>query len=256
MLATLSTSLARNRRQKRLILSCRCSQLEIAAIAVRVAESQDASLIITLDLTRPLTVAPAFLVAATLLLARQSTVPVVVEAFVEPEEQTMLDVLTEGGLAIAPRIESLQAHLVEPTLAIAAKLTVAFGGELVICATTQGLEAKLADLVHTHDAQAVRIRGHHPSRQAVVPHEIQTLCKDLHIPVIAEEIDLNPAELKKLSKSGVSGVTIGNVLEEAFTAGLRTGLRDRSLSEPARYYKTANRAVEETLINHFHYLKH
>lgn len=256
MLATLSTSLARNRRQKRLMLSCCCAQLEIAAAAVRVAESQDTSLILTLDLTRALTSSPEFLVSSALLLARQSSVPVVVEAFVEPSESSVLDVVTLGGLVITPRIEVLPVHEIGPLLDIAAKLCVAFGCELTVAATTQALVAQVADLAHTHDIQAVRIRGHHASRETIVPHEVQTVCKQLSIPVIAEEVDLSPAELKKLSKSGVSGVTIGKVLEEAFTAGLRTGLRDRSLSEPARYLKTANRAVEETIINHFHYLKH
>jgi hypothetical protein len=258
MLATVSTSLARNHRQKRLVLSCRCSHLEIATTAVRAAESQDASLILTLDLTAPLSYTPTYFLGAALLLARQSAVPIVIEVLIDPNRELVENAFMNGALVVTPRLESLSIAEAEAFLGWATKLAVAFGSEVIFSATTSALEKKIPDFAHAFPIQAARINGAHLTEDGnrVIAERVQDICKNTHLPILADECAVHITDLHKLSKTGVAGVTVGRVLEEAFTAGLRTGLRDRSLYQPARYLKTANQAVENTIINLLDYLKH
>lgn len=73
-------------------------------------------------------------------------------------------------------------------------------------------------------------------------------------PLVAQEALLTPQMLTKYLRAGITAVTLDEQLEEAFTAGLRTGLRNRSLSHPEVYLAKGRLAVTNCIINYLHHL--
>jgi hypothetical protein len=74
------------------------------------------------------------------------------------------------------------------------------------------------------------------------------------LPVILGETERSPAQLKRLFKAGAVGVTVSDVLAQAFTAGLRSGLHNREANDPSTYLKPGCLAVRECVASYLHYL--
>lgn len=70
------------------------------------------------------------------------------------------------------------------------------------------------------------------------------------VPLLVEEGELSPASLRRCVKAGIAGVLFERRIDEAFTAGLRTGLRNRSATDPSRYFAPATAAVSDRLANY------
>jgi len=84
--------------------------------------------------------------------------------------------------------------------------------------------------------------------------QLAALRKASSQPLIAQEALLSPLMLKRQVRAGISGITLDEQLEEAFTAGLRTGLRNRSLSHPEVYLAKGRLAVTNCVVNYLSHL--
>lgn len=251
MLVSFSTLCARSKRHKQVLLSCNVTQLEIAQAAVRAAEHLHLPIILTLDTTKPLLTSLSVIIAATLVMARESSASIAVEVRAEHHKPVIQQILESGAPTITPQLGSLSHEAALELVEWTAKVASAYGAETVLAASAATIRALLPEAVQQTGVVAVRIVAARSTERGktVVPADVQDVLSMAKVPVIAEEELLSLAESRKLSRTGIAGLTIGKDLEEAFTAGIRTGLRNRSLYEPSRYLSTATLAVENITTN-------
>lgn len=112
-------------------------------------------------------------------------------------------------------------------------------------------DAKLTDdperFSHESDVDFVRLILSPEECNELELNTIQQWVRALKMPVIVGDCDLEPKHLRKLVHVGVIAVTVGNEIESALTAGLRTGLRNRSALRPNEYLRAPYQAVKSVL---------
>jgi fructose/tagatose bisphosphate aldolase len=255
MLVLLSSQLARARRRKQLLLSCQFAYLEIAVAAVRAAEAENLPLILTLDTHRVAAYPPDFLLRSVLELARLSSVSVAVEVRTEPLEQKNSFWLAAGAVTVTPDQGDLTEERYTALLTHVATTAVAYGAEAVATVSPEHSIQQVELLINTSGAHAARFSW--DAQRKVTPDilaKTRDLARALKVPSIADSAFHRPGDKKKLLQLGVSAITLHEELEEAYTAGLRTGLRNRSIIDPSVYTQKGHRAVEQAIHNYYHFL--
>ncbi len=244
MLALPSLELARAQRHKKPLLSCRTTSLQIAAAAIQAATMESSAIHITIDATQATTLPHQTLLSGILQLGRSSKVPVVVEAIVPAGKEAASWWMAEGALVVTlhgtrDAIKRHMSYVVSEAIAHGIEV----GAEPLDIQTAQDAEW----LAATTGLSFVRLQ---PREKMSDMHEY---VKAIRVPVIAGALHLTPKKSRDLVTAGCQGLTIGVELDEAFTAGIRTALRDRSVIEPARYLSYGGTAVRELVRSHYHY---
>lgn len=103
-------------------------------------------------------------------------------------------------------------------------------------------------------AVGVRVSSIQDRKGAIALEEVKNLHKAARVPLFLEESSLSPRMLRQLAKAGVSGVCIDEQLEEAFTAGLRAGMRNRTLTQPELYFRKGRLAVVQRISTYLTHL--
>lgn len=244
MLALPSLELARAKRHHQPILSCRTNSLQIATAAIQAAVLQKSTAFITIDATAATTLPHQALLAGLLELGRGVEVPVVVEAVVPAGKEAASWWISNGVLVVTLNggTEAIKRHV-----AYVAAEAYAHGAEVGLEPTDlQSLKAA-EQLVERHGATFIRIA---PREKITEMHEY---VKALELPVIANALHLTPKKTRDLITAGCAGLTLSIELEEAFTAGVRTALRNRTVTDPARYLSYGATAVRELIRSHYAY---
>jgi hypothetical protein len=87
--------------------------------------------------------------------------------------------------------------------------------------------------------------NHRPTLDAV---HLNNIVQSARVPLLAAAHRYSPDQLQVLHRAGFSGYTISvEELHEAYLAGLRTGLRDRSQRNLAVIHRPASLAVQQVL---------
>lgn len=235
MLTLPSIELARAKRLKKPLISCRTASLEVAAAAIQAAEVEGITLLLTLDATAPSATSHRVFAAAAIAAARDAKVPIVVEALVLTEPHAVSWWLSQGVTAITlsgtpEAIERMYTNVRTEARAFNADCGIELG---VIHGTevyTQLVATLAPDFIRT---------------DVTKPFTIHPVLVKGKVPVILGHIRLGHRETKKLISGNCVGVTIHHELLEAFSAGLRTGLRNRAVIDPAQYLGYAITSVRE-----------
>lgn len=243
MLTLASLELARAKRHRRPLFSCRTNSLQIATAALQAAQLERAPLLVTIDTTRATTLPHQALLAALLELGRSVATAVVIEAVVAGKEAASWWI-SHGVLVVTLNgsCDSLQRNLKH----VAAE-AYAHGAEV-------GLEP--TDLKTLKEAEAVKDRFD-AAFFRIAPREKMTEMQEyvaaLELPVVVASLHLTPKKTRELIAAGCAGLTLDTELEEAFTAGIRTALRNRSATDPAKYLSYGATAVRELVRSHLNY---
>jgi len=250
MLIPTGTLLARARRNHHLIPFLTVSIPEIAEATVRTAEAVKGRVILQIEIqSKSSPEEIVFLVQACKLLARTSSAEIGVHVALLDEDKLWLDYLcAENNLSL-----SISGPLAHPRgkgeQFLEEALKAAHHDEIEILLTSQhyvGLN-RLLEAAEMTAVQALITPLVPPesARSNFSPGHVRDLIKSVKIPVIAYGAEqLRPATRQQLMKAGVGGSSFGaSFLDEAFSAGLRTGLRDRSVATPSRYLRFARKAV-------------
>jgi fructose/tagatose bisphosphate aldolase len=244
MLALLSTELARAKRHKKPIISCKTVSLQIAAAAVQAAMLEREPVLITIDATDVTTLPHQALLTAVLEIGRSAPIPVMVEVIVGTAKGAASWWLSNGVLALT--LTGTQDAIKRNLASIAAE-AFAHGAEIGIEPTDLTLASQAKALAQRHDATFIRLQ---PREKITEMHELVTA---LEVPVIADALHLTPKKTKELIRAGCAGLTLATDLDEAYTAGIRTALRDRTMTNPAKYLSYGATAVRELVRAHYHY---
>jgi fructose/tagatose bisphosphate aldolase len=125
--------------------------------------------------------------------------------------------------------------------------------DLIVAATPD----RVGRYVQESTASALRIQLPH-NRQGVPhvsPEYLKTLRMATKVPLIAREAQYAPATLKQFVHAGVAGISLGEELNAAYTAGMRTALRSRSTTDPRHYEHIAAEAVRDRILTYLTHIK-
>jgi hypothetical protein len=256
MLVSLSTQLARAKRLHKPLVFVQVTTLEIAVAAVRAAEHEKRSIVLTIDADHPLLYSLDYQVAATLQLGRMSRAEVTVEVITGANHLAVEQALMAGAQVVSPQVTNISESQMLALFGWAANQAVAQGAEL------------MADFSYLHSSDWHQRSHALSAKHQVAGFRAPLLDKDmklqaaalaadvktLKLPVIAAAAEYRPSQLRRFTEIGVNGVTFTEVLDEAFTAGLRTALRNRSHNLARYYLPKGQLAVEEFLVTTFRQL--
>ncbi len=255
MLVSLSTLLSRTKRKKEMVVGCTVESLDMLEAVLTEAGKHGKPLMILVNsrISSVCSLSVFCRVAQELCQAHSYPVSLVLEG--EWTEQSVSDFLLAGKWSLKPSI----SH--EHSLAESTRIT----GLVAQQATERGLELvgevsqtsslnSIATFVHASGVHAlvVRVTWEEGARGYLSTKHIENIVRHTKVPVFIEGEQLDPAWMGRLLKVGVSGWLLRDALAEAYTAGLRTGLRNRSASHLFLYQTYAAKAVSSTLS---HYLQ-
>jgi|GEM_PF-6288415 len=255
MLVSFSTHSSRKKRKGGGLLVLPVTVIEQAAAAVRAAEHTGHSLILLVDATQPLLYGLDVFVQTLLALGRSSAVAISVGVQCGPTHVAAEQALTAGAQFIVPQYQGSEAQYVS-LLSWSANRAAAQTAEVVVApGVAHSLESLFSLL------QTVRLAG------VILPEEmlqvggafnpalIHEIASMVKLPLlVALHEDKMPSQMVKCIKAGVSGFLIENEFDQTFTAGIRTGLRNKTLSDPRTYLAKASLAVEEKMARYLELL--
>jgi hypothetical protein len=226
--------------------------LEIAVAAVRAAESSKQPLVLTIDAAHPLLYSLDYQVAAVLQLGRMSKASVTVEVITSTNHLAVEQALLAGAQVVSPQVTNVSDAQALSLFSWAAGQAKAQGAEL------------LGDFSY-HHANWDSLAHDLAKSQVIAGFRAQVLDKDgslratalrehvasLKLPVIAAAASYRPSQLRRMAAVGLNGVLVTEDLDESFTAGLRTALRNRSHNLARYYLPKGQLAVEELLVRVF-----
>jgi hypothetical protein len=222
MLATLGTYLARATRSKRPLLFAGAVQFDVAESVIRAAERNKVPVGLILDVQA--------LISPVLAIAHSASVPVIVMARVEmAREAEKACELGVGGLLYAP--SDSPSHTSLNTMI---ERAAAFGTDISLETDT---DADLSGL----GIVALFVR------EKVTPKGVAELKKNVRIPVVRAIDDLTPLNVRQGLAAGSAGIWLRDGVEEAYLAGLRTGLRNRAAVRAHHYLPYAVTAAEHAV---------
>ena len=231
MIQALPLLLARAHRKRQPLLLCEVTCVEQIEACLEAANQKKAAIGLTLSVsTSNQQALVEMLLPIAQFLAQRSKQPVGLE----------LRLTTPQLSNISPSLQIEQLCIAVPTAAHHPPLQ---GDVIGIC--TSLMSASKAD------------SSFHALR---VPAELSWLglsetLRQLKRPLILEEASMSPARLKTIVRSGIAGISLAEQLDASFTAGVRTALRNRELSDPSTYLRKGRLAVRERVINYLNYLE-
>lgn len=251
MLTSFSTQLARAKRRKTPLLIVPVTVLEEAAAVVRGAETQGLGVALTIDATKPMLYSLEIFVHTVLIVGRLSSNEVTVIVRCGPTHLAAEQALLAGAQAIIPTEGGSQEQYVS-LLSWCASRALYQGAEVI---AAPKLHANEDDLVRAFNQ--TRLGGMMlplsfvQEERAVKLSQIRHYHTRFRLPLIIQLDSMHTAaHLQKLKKADVMGVYVEDEFDEAFTAGVRTALRNRSQANPAVYLGKGGRAVEDKVVRY------
>jgi hypothetical protein len=210
--------------------------LEVAIASIQAASLEKVPVLISIDATVPTTVPHQTLLRCILELGRDTATPVGVEVIISPNREVASWWLSEGVLALtlSGNRESVK-RLLKGVMGEAE----AHGAEVGVEISDLGTVAEAEQLGRTLAPSFFRLA---PREQI---SEMREYIVALRTPVIAGNLHITPKRSRELVAAGCAGLTLGEELHEAFTGGVRTGLRSRTVMDPAKYLGYGGTAVRE-----------
>jgi fructose/tagatose bisphosphate aldolase len=238
MLVHPSLELARAHRRKRPLLFCRTNSLEVATAAVQAATVAHAPLVLTIDARRPAALSHLVIAHGMLTLGREASVMVSVEVMT-PAHKPAIEWWLERGVLALTIADSLDK--LEPVARQLAPMVQAYGAELGLAPQEAGLQ-DFARLSKTVQPAFMRIQG------TLRSTELRERVEAVEVPLVCDELTDSLRKNRELITAGVQGITVDSMLQETFTAGIRTGLRNRSVDDPAYYLGKGSVAVRDAVL--------
>lgn len=253
MLASLSTILARSKRHQRIVPLCYPSTPEIMLACLEAANKKQVETVIVLDEEKlgfmPLNLAVDFCIG----LAKQSKTAVSIAVSCKPTEEAIRSTLSLKVPSIILKESDHSRKYLTKFTSWAVKLARCHHAEII--GTLKGLATanRLEQYLHETGVTAISlpigvIREGKP--YISIPY-IEQIAKIAKIPLLAQEFSISASALGKYASAGLVGISISSELDQAYTAGLRTSLRNRDVIEPKQYQDLAIKSVIHTLNNYF-----
>ena len=252
MLFSLPTLLSRSQRARKPLLFVDVSTFELAVATIRAAEHLDRPVVLSIDVTSLVLYSLEYVVGAALILGRLSSALVCVEVRIDPTHGMAEQAVSAGAMALTVKHHCERAGQLESTLTWISGHAAARNVGLVLELADRGPQslamveqlAKHAPLV----ALRLPVLDHLEKKSTVAVESIQQWQNVTKLPILAASADYSPSHLRRFASLRIAGPLLDTELEEAFTAGLRTALRDREANSPRRYFPKGQLAVEEQLI--------
>lgn len=212
--------------------------------ALQAAELEKAAILLTVDATIPTTLPHHVMVNALLAAGREAAIPVSVEVVISPSKEVASWWITRGVLALTlhgegAAIQRVYKHVQGEAQAHAAEVGVEFSVKLSLV----DFEKSVRQL------QPTFVRLAPCERMSEMLEYVQVA----HVPVIAAMLHSTPKKSRDLVAAGCAGLTLHEELHEAFSAGLRTGLRSRTVTDPVSYTGYGMGAVRELVRHQYQY---
>ena len=232
MLVNLSTLLARAKRRGRPLVSAKVCHFDIAAAVARAAEIKETPIIFTVDARSGVYHSPSQLLVAILDIARGLKSDCAVEVLTDANRQHIDSMFAAGAPSITPTWEGLGMDEHAQLHAWVTLRAKAYGAETVLHLPPHATLHDCENLIEITGAAIVR----------------STHAQDLHTSKIVTIDDRDDLAMNIVKKLKVNAHTLSDILEQAFTAGLRTGLRDREAIRSTDYLPNALLATEKSII--------
>lgn len=245
MLALPSLELTRARRHGIPLLSCRTTSLQVALASLQAAILEKQAIMLSIDATTTTTLPHEALLAALLTVGREAPVHVVIEVLTHPSREAVDWWLDRGVLALTLHGTKNQ---ISRALSWAEDEAQAYGAEVGISLA----EAVTQSELHSLSAKQVAFIHLNPPDSS---EALKGFLRASNVPVLALAAGRTLKQSQSLVKAGAAGVTLSHELHEAFTAGVRTGLRSRTVTDPTRYLSYGATAVREMVRAHLTYFK-
>ncbi|MBU6388889.1 class II fructose-bisphosphate aldolase [Patescibacteria group bacterium] len=250
MLISLSTLLSRAKRRKQPVIAPVVRDIEVAEAVLQAAEAERQSILFVLA-DDPAGVIPlSFLFSYVRQRAAHLETEISLQLRVPMQESAVKQALALGADSLSLEIHAEDAKIT--TVRFTAWAAAEAGRERA------GMIGNLPDVTTLTKTEAfVRQTGvaaltvpvlmRHGQRSSVSPVFLRDLAAAVRIPVLASDLEAAPRWIKPALKAGVAGFYLDVSLDEAFTAGVRTALRNRSLHRPGTYLTTGVLAVRESV---------
>lgn len=236
MLISLGTLLARTKRAKQLAFSCSVASFDMLEEVLERAEKYRSNLIVSVPSSSSLMtpIIGEIIARHSVTCALQHEVEAGEEALLSlhdypfPVALKLLDTHPSAEACSAIKQYAYQHHA-EVALAIHANQT---AGAIEHLVSASGASA----LVFCHD-----------ENEDLSLQQLKELQYAAKLPAILASEHPTPSKIQNVKRAGIVGIDVSQALNHAYTAGLRTGLRDRSISNPSYYLPYAKKAVGNTL---------
>lgn len=248
MIVTPSLILTRAKRRKKAIPNCVIASLEILQAVLSLAEHRKQECILTIDTNNPLFASENMIGVVRALLAESSIcfglilqVPAdqkILEGFLMLQEPA-LQIMFNSSHSQEVRVEFI-SQLSTSSLIKGTELLAENSGKFSVEKSVQLVESGLHCIILPHLFSEIR-----PEKISL--SEINNLTSSLKIPLISTDEDPAGYWAGKAAKAGIYGFTLDKVINQAYTAGLRAGLRNREHFHPADYALLGQKAVKKTL---------
>ena len=243
MLATLPTYLGRSKRLRQPLAILEVQQFGTARAAIRAAEKASLPVVLQCVSDQPL-------VRALLSLAQASSVPtmLIVRCKSVSDAEHVLSLGIQGVLIRAHDLpENGKKMYLESLAAVLASRDVSL---FVEWQATMALPADLAQ----SGIHGIVLQHLDTVSASMAKELIAHILRSKQLPVFVHAEEGKQEVLKQYLRAGVMGYIVSSAVEESYTAGLRTGLRNHAYSLASEYEHYALLAAEETvsriLINH------
>jgi hypothetical protein len=253
MLVTLSTLLARAQRAKRAVVCCRVTSLEMAQACLEAAIQAKEALALEVALEGPGSVPGPLLMDAVVHLAYRSTALVSVIACVLPQETEVQAVLEGGVSAVRFAWTSSQAGPRRKDLTRwAVRAGTRYGVEVIGDPGSSLTPLRLRSFAEATGATVLYLDldTSEEGRKAATVGYVHELAAGATVPLMFPELSLSSAQRQRYVEAGVRCFTLGEELEQAYAAGLRTAIRDRTVWQFAKLSQPAVQAVRHTVLSY------
>lgn len=241
----LPTLLARARRNKRPLIFFHVRSLDEVAAVVEASETTRKAAAIVIDTTEPLPYSLSSFVALAGELIGRSSSAISLAVAVHANHHSINQALSLGIETIIPIRHSESKEQYAALVAWTLRSTATTSQQVILDLGAQHDEVLFFASLGLHDIAAARVnvlsnRSERPRMRGAVLDEISAT---LRLPLIASSSLSVHSRTAKTSRLRISGTEDRRGLSEAYTAGLRAALHDRTLCDTARYSGKARKAA-------------
>jgi hypothetical protein len=259
MIIPVSTSLARAKRKKQPVLFCSADSLDIALTIIQVATSHSKPLVLSLDTTVSSALPASLFIKTIVDLAQDSPVEIGLSVQVPATEEAVKQALDLGVQSLIPTFSvGHSLDQMATSLRSLEKIARKKDAELIGYLSSAHPIEQVVRFIHESGIQTLLlpIVAEQSSRALFSSAYVSELTKACKIPLITCNQMVTIERLERAHKLGIQGFLLKELLAQAYTAGLRTGLRNRSAYQPAGYERYAFKAVEKTISYYLHITSH
>ena len=257
MLIALSTLLAKGRRAHQPVFICDTGTIEIAQAVLQVAEKENRGIALQIDSTSIQTLPIATLLDIYTHLAEPLSVPVSIILHLNPSLANLGFInhpgLTTIGFKWGSESIVQRKDLVRQVVIVARQSSKEVIGELTQSLTPLKISTFVQETgIHSLTLGITQSPTHKDSSFSLA--YLRDLSSAAKVPLISPEVFYTPAQLRHAHEAGLQGFVLKEYLQEAYTAGIRTGLHSHSVINPSHYQLRGMKAVEHSLaqlLNHY-----